>query len=204
MPLFQKYVAGLARSCSARSRGPASRRTRATGNAATLGHRSHARDVAVAGLRRGRHDAEGHEIARAAATRAGAATASLKALDVADHVVGRQHQQHRIVVPAGALRGGRHRDRERQRGDRHGGRGIASDRFEQIACAGDPNPRNCSATRKRCSRCTPPPARRRRRPRPGAPRSPAAWSVRRPAAAAAWGTARATAATGGCRSRRRG
>ena len=80
-------------------------------------------DVAIAGLGLVRHDAEGDELAVARCAKADL-DRLVEALDVADHVVGRHHQQHRI----GTVR--RSRADRRQRGHRDGRRRVTADGLE--------------------------------------------------------------------------
>ncbi len=61
-----------------------------------------AADVAVARFRRARHDAEGDELP-SSADAAAVTVAVWNAVDVANDVIGGQHEQHRIFALRGAL-----------------------------------------------------------------------------------------------------
>ena len=142
------------------------------------GQRRAAADVAVAGFRRGRRDAEGDQRAgrapHGAARRPRAWKASASRITWS---AGITSSTHRVVLGDASGRGG---------GDRR--RGVAADRLQQRwRAASTPISRSCSAMRKRCSslQITSGASKLRRRRR-GAP-SPAAGFARRPAAEAASG-----------------
>ncbi len=75
-------------------------------------------DAAVAGFRRARHDPEGDQVV-AARKVLGDGQRGMQPVDLRNEVVGRQHQQRRVVQPGG-LNGGH----------RHGRGGIAAHRLE--------------------------------------------------------------------------
>ena len=77
-------------------------------------------DVAVTGLRGGRHDAEGHELIGLGGGHAGV-HGGAEPGGIGDHVVGGQHQQQRVLAMGRGLQGR----------DRHGRRGVAAHRFQQ-------------------------------------------------------------------------
>ncbi len=80
-------------------------------------------DVAVTGLGRGGHDAEGDQLPLTGRGER-EAHGALESRHVLDHVIGRQNQQHRIL---GVRRQTLHC---RVRGERNGGCGVASDGLE--------------------------------------------------------------------------